>query len=424
MLCDVGPRDGLQNEPEPLAPGVARRARQPARRARGCRAIEAVSFVRADRVPQMAGAEEVVAAIERRDGVEYSRARAERARLRAVRARRRSTASTARSPRRRRFNRAQRQRVPRRGGRAVEAILAAGRRAGDGDDLGPRSAVRSRAGRSGPRRRARARASRSRRARARGHDRRRDAAARAALVERDAAAEGFHGHNTRNTGYANCLAALEAGARVLDASVGGLGGCPFAPRATGNVATEDLVYLLEGEGVDDGRRPRRADRGLGVARRAARAAARGLRLPRGSLAPEPSACTASHSRHEVPGTDGTRVWHLRARLVSLVVAELGGGERWRIRSPSTESGGATVVPRRAAAGCRAPASARARPPRRRRAAARRDARVGERRLPLGARARAQALREHAVSASRFRTRSGFVRNRSSSGRSSTPRSRS
>ncbi len=71
------------------------------------------------------------------------------------------------------------------------------------------------------------------------------------LVER-AAAAGFHGHNTRNTGYANCLAALEAGANVLDASVGGLGGCPFSPRATGNVATEDLVYLLEGEGVETG----------------------------------------------------------------------------------------------------------------------------------------------------------------------------
>jgi isopropylmalate/homocitrate/citramalate synthase len=63
---------------------------------------------------------------------------------------------------------------------------------------------------------------------------------------------GFHGHNTRNTGYANALAALEAGATVLDASVGGLGGCPYAPRATGNIATEDLVYLLQGEGVETG----------------------------------------------------------------------------------------------------------------------------------------------------------------------------
>ena len=72
-----------------------------------------------------------------------------------------------------------------------------------------------------------------------------------ALVAQSGAA-GFHGHNTRNTGYANCLAALDAGARVLDASVGGLGGCPFAPPATGNVATEDLVYLLEGEGIETG----------------------------------------------------------------------------------------------------------------------------------------------------------------------------
>ena len=63
---------------------------------------------------------------------------------------------------------------------------------------------------------------------------------------------GFHGHNTRNTGYANALAALEAGATVLDASIGGLGGCPYAPRATGNIATEDLVFLLEGEGVETG----------------------------------------------------------------------------------------------------------------------------------------------------------------------------
>jgi hydroxymethylglutaryl-CoA lyase/(R)-citramalyl-CoA lyase len=75
------------------------------------------------------------------------------------------------------------------------------------------------------------------------------------LTERVAAlggAVGGHFHNTRNTGYANAVAALEGGAAVLDASIGGLGGCPFAPRATGNIATEDLVYLLEGDGVDTG----------------------------------------------------------------------------------------------------------------------------------------------------------------------------
>jgi isopropylmalate/homocitrate/citramalate synthase len=66
------------------------------------------------------------------------------------------------------------------------------------------------------------------------------------------ATAGAHFHNTRNTGYANALAALDAGAVSLDASVGGAGGCPFAPRATGNIATEDLVYLLRGMGVDTG----------------------------------------------------------------------------------------------------------------------------------------------------------------------------
>jgi hydroxymethylglutaryl-CoA lyase/(R)-citramalyl-CoA lyase len=68
----------------------------------------------------------------------------------------------------------------------------------------------------------------------------------------DTAAHGFHGHNTRNTGYANAYSALEAGATLLDASIGGLGGCPFAPKATGNIATEDLVYMLEGDGVETG----------------------------------------------------------------------------------------------------------------------------------------------------------------------------
>jgi hydroxymethylglutaryl-CoA lyase len=61
-----------------------------------------------------------------------------------------------------------------------------------------------------------------------------------------------HFHNTRNTGYANALAAAEAGITVLDASLGGIGGCPFAPKATGNIATEDLAYLLQRSGFDTG----------------------------------------------------------------------------------------------------------------------------------------------------------------------------
>ena len=98
---------------------------------------------------------------------------------------------------------------------------------------------------------------------------------------------GFHGHDTRHTGVASAWAAVEAGASVLDASVAGLGGCPFAPRATGNVATEDVVYLLEREGVDTG-----VDLDALIARgRVARATARphasrpGLPRRRLSLAP-------------------------------------------------------------------------------------------------------------------------------------------
>ena len=61
-----------------------------------------------------------------------------------------------------------------------------------------------------------------------------------------------HFHNTRNTGLANVWAAVSAGARIVDASLGGLGGCPFAPRATGNVPTEDVVYMLARSGVHTG----------------------------------------------------------------------------------------------------------------------------------------------------------------------------
>lgn len=61
-----------------------------------------------------------------------------------------------------------------------------------------------------------------------------------------------HFHNTRNTAVANAYAAIQAGVSTLDASVGGLGGCPFAPNATGNVATEDLLYLLGRAGFETG----------------------------------------------------------------------------------------------------------------------------------------------------------------------------
>jgi hydroxymethylglutaryl-CoA lyase len=61
-----------------------------------------------------------------------------------------------------------------------------------------------------------------------------------------------HFHNTRNTGLANIWAAIMAGAVTVDTAIGGLGGCPFAPRATGNTPTEDVVYMLDRCGIDTG----------------------------------------------------------------------------------------------------------------------------------------------------------------------------
>jgi isopropylmalate/homocitrate/citramalate synthase len=250
IVCDVGPRDGLQNEPETLAPGV--RAELVNRlAATGLARVEAVSFVRDERVPRMAGAEEVVAAIERREGTEYSGLVLNERGFERFRAagldRVNATFAATES-----FNRANGNASLEEAVARVEAILAAatdvpatvtisvcfgcpfegpvdpGRLA----DLAARFTGRAEVvladtiGVATP--------SRVRE-----------------LVARTKA-DGFHGHNTRNTGYANCVAALDGGAHVLDASVGGLGGCPYAPRATGNVATEDLVYLLEGEGVETG----------------------------------------------------------------------------------------------------------------------------------------------------------------------------
>jgi hydroxymethylglutaryl-CoA lyase/(R)-citramalyl-CoA lyase len=248
ILCDVGPRDGLQNEPEALAPGT--RAELVNRLAgAGLPRIEAVSFVRADRVPQMADAEEVVAAIARRDGVEYSGLvlnergweRLARTSLDGVNC----TLGATESFNRRNGNASLAEAVAR-----VEAILAAADR--------PATVTISVAfgcpfeGRVDPAR-VEELATRFSGAEVVLADTIGVATPSAvrALIERTRA-HGFHGHNTRSTGYANALAALEAGAKVLDASVGGLGGCPYAPRATGNIATEDLVYLLEGEGVETG----------------------------------------------------------------------------------------------------------------------------------------------------------------------------
>jgi isopropylmalate/homocitrate/citramalate synthase len=253
ILCEVGPRDGLQNEPDVLPPSV-RAELVNMLAAAGLPRVEAVSFVRDDRVPQMAGAEEVVDALERRDGTAYAGLVLNEQgydRLRATGLDRVNVTLAATDS----FSQRNANATVADAAARVERILDAADR--------PATVTISVAfgcpfeGRVDPDVVV-ALAERFRRA---------DEVVLAdtigvgtpkqvrALTERVVALGGTvggHFHNTRNTGYANAVAALDAGATVLDASIGGLGGCPFAPRATGNIATEDLVYLLEGDGVSTG----------------------------------------------------------------------------------------------------------------------------------------------------------------------------
>ena len=251
-VCDVGPRDGLQNEPEVFPP--ATRAELVNRlAAAGLRRVEAASFVSPERVPQMAGAEEVVAAIEARAGTEYSGLvlnergfeRLRRTQLDRVNC----TLAATETFNRRNGNATLDEAVARttaileRSDRPTTVTISVAFGCPFEGEVDPGRVV--------------------------------DLAARlpadeVVLADTIGVATpgqvkslmttvgglgrrvGGHFHNTRNTGFASAWAAFDAGATVLDASVGGLGGCPFAPRATGNVATEDLVYLLGREGVETG----------------------------------------------------------------------------------------------------------------------------------------------------------------------------
>jgi (R)-citramalyl-CoA lyase len=258
VICDVGPRDGLQNEDVVLAPQV--RAELVDRLARaGLARVEAVSFVSAERVPQMAGAEEVIAALDPAPGTVHAglvlnEKGYDRLAASGLKEAHFSLGATES------FNR-------RNQNSSVEGALAAAARiCARAHAEGRRVTVTVGVafgcpfeGAVDPRRVL-------------------DIAAQAAEAGADEITfadtigvgvpaqvrrlvtealnlglpVGVHLHNTRGTGIANALAALEAGAVVFDASVGGIGGCPFAPRATGNIATEDLVYLLHGQGVETG----------------------------------------------------------------------------------------------------------------------------------------------------------------------------
>lgn len=258
MIREVGPRDGLQNEEQVLSADT--RAELVDRLvATGVRRVEAASFVNPERVPQMADAEGVVARLPRRAGVVYAGlALNDRGydRLRETGLDEVSFAVAATET----FSQ-------RNAGASVDAAIAdAERVAARARDDGIRASLTISVafgcpfeGRVEP---ARVVAIAERLAATSADEvvladtigvatptRVRDLVGRVGQLGKPV---GGHFHNTRNTGFANAYAALDAGVSMLDASVGGLGGCPFAPKATGNVATEDLVYLLEGEGVGTG----------------------------------------------------------------------------------------------------------------------------------------------------------------------------
>ena len=257
-ICDVGPRDGLQNESAVLEPAV-RAALCDRLASAGLKKMEAASFVNPKLVPQMAAAEDVMAALHRKAGTVYAglvlnEKGYERARAAGVDEVHYAFAATDTFGRRNQnattaeglatalslVRRARADRMPNtvtisvafgcpfegpvRPKRVLELVEKLMEAPADeiclADTIGvgvPRQVTELVSG-----------------SRALG------------------ATVGAHFHNTRNTGYANALAALDAGVVSLDSSVGGAGGCPFAPKATGNIATEDLDYLLRGMGIETG----------------------------------------------------------------------------------------------------------------------------------------------------------------------------
>ena len=262
-IVDVGPRDGLQNEAQILEPSVRVELTRKLVAA-GIKRVEAVSFVNPARVPQMAGAEEVIAGLEPRTGVFYAGLvlnekgfdRAIAAGVRDIRyafpvtetfCQRNQNSSVQQAtelaatltrkaldenvnfgvilaaafgcPFEGRVSASQVLNVAERVLETPPDELILADTIGVGNPIRVRELFKS---------------------------------LEPHVKDRPSLNLGAHFHNTRNTGYANAVAAMESGARVLDSSIGGLGGCPFAPNATGNIATEDLVYLLEEMGVQTG----------------------------------------------------------------------------------------------------------------------------------------------------------------------------
>ena len=256
---EVGPRDGLQNE-DPV-PATAKIALIDQLAKTGVSRIEAVSFVRAEAIPQMADADEVWAGVTKDPAVRYSalapNLRGARRALDAGFTEVEAVVSASDTHNRKNVNRSTAQSLdeiaviideahrrgstcqvvvatawgcPYEGDVPVDRVLAvAGRAVADGADA---ISFGDTTGMATPRRV-------------------RDLVGSFRSRHPDVPLN-LHFHNTRGTGLANVLAALELGVDDFDASVGGLGGCPYAPGASGNIATEELVYMVEDMGVGTG----------------------------------------------------------------------------------------------------------------------------------------------------------------------------
>tara|TARA_R110000868_G_scaffold46376_10_gene153274 strand:+ start:10635 stop:11555 length:921 start_codon:yes stop_codon:yes gene_type:complete len=259
-IIDVGPRDGLQNEPAIL--DIATKVDFIARLAdAGVKRMEAVSFVNPKRVPQMADAEEVLAALPADDGVTYIGLVLNRRGLdRALAAgcKEVNYALVASDT----FSQKNQGTTIEQAVDVYEDIAAAAKDAGVRCSLTISTAFGCPFQGEVPPERVIGLVERCA-----GNDTFEIALADtigcavpnqvadlfgAVMETAPAARFRAHFHNTRNTGLANCYAAVEAGVQSIDASAGGIGGCPFAPRATGNVPSEDLVYMLERMGIETG----------------------------------------------------------------------------------------------------------------------------------------------------------------------------
>lgn len=259
-LVEVGPRDGLQNEPERV-PTDTKVAFIEALADAGCRWIEVGSFVRPDRVPQMADTDEVFRRLRPREGVTYialvpNLRGLERALACGVRAIAVFTAATDA------FSQANL-------GMSIEASLRTFREVVQ-QARGAGMLVRGYVsvawwcpytGRVDPQRTREVALGLLEMGCADvgiadtiGAATPREVQDLLDLLLRDIPAHhiGVHFHDTRGTGLANVLASLQMGITTMDASAGGLGGCPFAPGALGNVATEDVLYMLHGMGIQTG----------------------------------------------------------------------------------------------------------------------------------------------------------------------------